>query len=64
MAFVLCLEFLSITTGNVSTSSKESHLMFFWISDLITVMNMSEKMMLFYCNNVWLQNLLGSPQGV
>ena len=26
--------------GTVSTSSKESHLMFFWIRDLITVMNL------------------------
>ena len=29
-----------VKMGTVSTSSKESHLMFFWIRDLITVMNL------------------------
>ena len=59
----VCLEFLSVKMGNVSTIAKESSLR--WILDKWFDSShelMSEKKMLFYCNNVWSPYLSGSPK--
>ena len=61
----VCLEFISLKMGNVSTSPKESLLPHILNEGSDHIYEpMGKRKILFYCNKVQAKYLLGPPQGV